>query len=199
VTHELGSTSCTDKYCCSLINVIRRGQFIDPWPRSPCEEAKSAFPLSPWGLVGIAAEMAEMPERIPGCQNPTAVVLDTYLEESRSGPVLFLPPPRCQLFNHDHPNGHLAVPWGTVAYIRLAKDPRTVLPRLRLYLIFSRASRRSGVPGRLGVESRCGISANFPHRVVLFDHLAQAEGRVSGEEPWCNLSSGPCWKAARQS
>jgi hypothetical protein len=93
VTHELGSTSCTDKYCCSLINVIRRSQFIDPWPRSPCEEAKSAFPLSPWALVGIAAEMAEMPERIPGCQNPTAVVLDTYLEESRSGPVLFLPLP----------------------------------------------------------------------------------------------------------
>lgn len=206
MTHELGSTSCTDKYCCSLIGVIRRNrrdrrsqlsiQIMAEIALRGSEECPSAFAASFGGDCGRDGRDARAypPLSKSHCRCPRYIFRGV---EIRTRPLP--PPPRYQLYSHGHPNVRLTVPWGGVAYIRLAENPRTVLPRLRLYLIFSRPSRGSGVPGRLGVESRCGISANLPHRVFLFDHLAQAKGRVSGEEPRCNLSPGPCWKAARQS
>jgi hypothetical protein len=100
----------------------------------------------------------------------------------RSKSTLPLPPTSTTPCNHGHPNVHLTVPRGIVAHIQFAKDHRTSLPRLHLHLIFPRAPCGLGVPRRFKVESRGGISANFPNRVFLFDHLGQAEDRVPGEE-----------------
>ena len=48
------------------------------------------------------------------------------------------------------------------------------------------------------MEGRGCFGANFPNRVLLFDHSAQGEDRMSGEDPRRNLSSGHCWKVARK-
>lgn len=84
-----------------------------------------------------------------------------------------------------------------MAFIQLAKDRRTSIPRLHLHLIISRAFCGLGLPRRFKVESRGGISANFSFGVSLFDHLEQAEDRVSGEKARRDHSLSHCWKAAR--
>lgn len=85
-----------------------------------------------------------------------------------------------------------------MAHIQFAYDRRTSLPRLHLYLIFSRASCGLGLPCRFKVESRGCFGANFSPRVLLFDHLAQVQDRGPGEDPRCDLPSGHCWKVARE-
>ena len=83
-----------------------------------------------------------------------------------------LPPSRpLSSRNHDHPDIHFTVPWDIVAFVQPTEDRCTSIPRLHLHLIFSRVVCGLGFPRRFQVESRGGISANFPLGVPLFDHL----------------------------
>jgi hypothetical protein len=150
--------------------------------------------------VGIIPEMAEMSESILGCQKhplPLSQV-DCIIQ---IGVVKVHPPPPSRPLSprsHDRPSVHFTVPRSIVAFIQSTKDRRASIPRLHLHLIFSRAVCGLGFPQWFQVESRGGISANFPLGVSLFDHLGQAEDRVPGEKARCDHSLGHCWEAAGQ-
>ena len=167
----------------------------------------SAFALGRNRRVGfevIVTEIAEMPESIPNVNPPRCRCprLDktTYWGEVHQTPPspTPIPLPITTSCSHGPPDIHLAIPWDFVAFIRSAQKHRTSIYRLRLPLIFSRAASGLGDSRRLKVESRSGLSANFPRRIFLFDHVEQVEGRTPSEESRCNLSSGHRWKSAGQ-
>jgi len=127
---------------------------------------------------------------------PVAVVPRSY--NIKLGVGIHPLPPSIPSRDHDRPNVHFTVPWGIMAFIQSTEDRRTGIPRLYLYLVFPRASSGLGLPRRFQVESRGGVSTNFPLGVSLFDYLEQAENRVPGEKTRCDHSLGHCWKATGQ-
>ena len=192
--------------CCSLIEVNRGKQSINlsRWPKTPKKRGRPFrfYPQPDWSklCVGTAPEMAEMAGCILGHNRhplPLSLECISGRDQNLSYPSAS-PFPAASSGNYDHPNVHLAVPWGIVAYVQFTENRRTGLPRLHPHLLISRVSCGLGSPRWFEVESCGGFGANVPLRVFLFDHLEQVEDRVLGEKARCDHPFGRCWKAAWQ-